>query len=117
MTEAEWLACNRPWQLMSFLGQRISGRHRRLLLAACLRQSWDLLTDPRSRAAVEVTERFADGEATEDERMEARLAAYRAQLPSGGVQDSPARAAFLATHRGPGGAPSALFGGRWARAH
>lgn len=44
----------------------------------CVRQVWDKLTDPRSRAAVEVAERYARGEATGDELVAAQGAAVDA---------------------------------------
>ena len=47
-----------------------------------LRMVWELLTDPRSRAAVEVAERFCDGKATEDEMSVAYADAYAAAVAS-----------------------------------
>src|SRR5205807_1925791 len=63
MTEAEWLACTDPRQMLKFLrgGGTASDRQFRLFAAACYRRVWRLLADPRSRHAVEVLERLADG--------------------------------------------------------
>jgi len=74
MTEAEWLACGNPSLMLEFLrirtgraklGRLLSKleveRKLRLFLVGCCRHIWTLLTDPRSRRAVEVAEQYADG--------------------------------------------------------
>jgi hypothetical protein len=62
VTEAEWLAANQPWPMLEFLYARggTSERKSRLFAAACCRRIWHLLTDRRSREAVEVAELYAD---------------------------------------------------------
>jgi hypothetical protein len=76
LTEAEWLKSNDPTALLEFLlEQGLSERKARLLACACCRRVWPLLPDPRSRTAVEVGERFADGLASAVELARARNAA------------------------------------------
>jgi hypothetical protein len=67
MTEAEWAACAEPKTMLSFLRGAVSARRLRLFACACCRRAWRLLADERSRKAVEVAERYADGSANEEE--------------------------------------------------
>jgi hypothetical protein len=66
MTEAEWLTCTDPQQMLEFLRGRLSDRKLRLFACAYYRRIWHLLTEP-ARLAVDTSERFADGQASADE--------------------------------------------------
>jgi hypothetical protein len=80
MTEAEWRACETPGVMWEYLRTReITGdRKPRLFMVACARRIWHLVVDPRSREAISIAERFADGLATEEERMNSERAARHA---------------------------------------
>ncbi|MBY0522804.1 MAG: hypothetical protein K2R98_05380 [Gemmataceae bacterium] len=85
MTEAEWLTCDDPTPMLEVVRSNPRQRRPRLFCCACIRHTplgdgrkvWDLLTDPRSRRAVELAELYADDLATEDEMDAARHLAHR----------------------------------------
>ena len=93
-----WKNCRRAdWMLwlLDELGHE-DPKNYHLIACACVRETpladgrrvWDLLTDPRSRNAVEVAERFAVGEATEEDRAAARAAAWDAAWDAAGDAQS-----------------------------
>jgi hypothetical protein len=75
MTEQKWLQAADTRPLLEYLRGRASQRKLRLFAVACCRRVERLLGDKRPRRAVEVAERYADGEATTKERANAREAA------------------------------------------
>lgn len=91
MTEADWLACPDPEPMLAFargeppprcvgvwwFGGGL-GRKLRLFATACGRRCWPLLRDDRSRAALEVVERFADGNALPGELTRVWIVASQA---------------------------------------
>jgi hypothetical protein len=79
MTEAEWLACTDPGPMLLQLEGRITDRKLRLYGCGCVRRVWHLLAKERSCRAVEVSERFTDGLASEEERAAAEEAAREAE--------------------------------------
>jgi hypothetical protein len=67
MTEAEWLACDEPWQMVRWIKRVISPRQFRLYVCGSCRASWDELTPAAIQSVVAVLERGADGLAGEEE--------------------------------------------------
>ncbi len=76
MNEDEWRYCLEPTKMLDLLKERISSRKFRLIACACVRWMEPLLFDPRSRRAIEVALRHADGQASDEEMLEAELAAF-----------------------------------------
>jgi hypothetical protein len=74
MTEAEWLACDDPTQMLNHLRYDgvyladASDRKLRLFACACCRRVWGWIPNPDALAAVEVSERFEDRQETAEER-------------------------------------------------
>lgn len=60
----------------------VDDRTLRLFACRCVREVWHLLTDERSRNAVEVAERYANGQATDEELRVAKAAASNVEFTS-----------------------------------
>jgi hypothetical protein len=86
-----WDKCHIPeWMLWLHANDiiKIDDRTLRLFACRCIRETpigdgrtvWDLLTDERSRNALEVAEKYANGEVTDEELSAARAAARAAAM-------------------------------------
>lgn len=69
MTEAEWLTCTDPMPMLTFLKDRADKRRCLLFACACERRLWGHPDCEREK--VEVTESYADGQATAAEVLAA----------------------------------------------
>jgi hypothetical protein len=77
MTEAKWLAWDRPRPMLRLVGKKANARKLRLFACACARRVWGRISQKVGRRAVEVAEQFADGLATAEELSAARSALSR----------------------------------------
>jgi hypothetical protein len=60
MTEADWLLCDYPQEMLESLRGRAPGRKVRLFGVACCRLIENLFTNPDARKVIELAEAFAD---------------------------------------------------------
>jgi hypothetical protein len=86
MTEMEWVACGNPDTMLFFLRDVGAERKLRLFATACCRRIWEWMTDERSRSAIEVAERHADGKASDEEWQAVSASAYQARYDSSAKQ-------------------------------
>jgi len=78
MLEAEWSRAVNPQKMIAVLNGKGSERLWRLFVVACTRRVEHLMRYHASRKALEVAERFADGNASREELNVARVHAEEA---------------------------------------
>src|SRR5262249_46821864 len=77
MNEKKWLSSKSPGPMLGWLKETdFSQRKLRLWVVACCRLHWHRFKDPRSRDAIDVAERFAEGTANWSEFDEANEEAH-----------------------------------------
>jgi hypothetical protein len=95
MKEKDWLVCTDPEKMLKQLAKlkrKLSARKQRLYCVACCRRLWPYLEEV-SRRAVEIAERYADGQATLDDLEQAHDAGLRANRNRFGMRGLMAHAA------------------------
>jgi hypothetical protein len=111
MTEAQWLSCADPERMRKFVRPRLSDRKLRLLACAWCR-ACDLLDDAAC-TAVEESERYADGLATDEELRAARAVVQPRLKPVVG-EEPVSRAVYEAAGKVTKTVSAAFW---WLRAH
>jgi hypothetical protein len=76
MTEQDWLESTDPKPMLEFITRKVIDRKVQLFSVACFEKLWPLLTDVRSRRAVEAVSMYAEGRLTEEELVQARNEAF-----------------------------------------
>ena len=84
MTEEEWLSSTDPAEMLTSLTGKATGRKLRLLACAACRENISVTEHPIRDEILAVAERFADGEASEQERLAAFTATIQNDLLVGG---------------------------------
>ncbi len=98
MTESEWLNGKDPRKMLEFLSGWASVRKLRLFAVACCRLVWYEFTSALSRRAVEVAERFADGQADRREALVAKSAAWKIAMQHEHARQASGRRPELTEH-------------------
>src|SRR5947209_5694308 len=107
-TEQQWLECDDVDELIGYTEAISTERQRRLFACACCRRIWHLMTDERSRKAVEAAELYADGKIDADILHAAHNAAKEAWVERNQQNDDhPAAAAFFCSISKPSLLPAA----------
>lgn len=96
MTEEEWLICEDPEPMLVHLEGKVTDRQLRTFGVACVRRVFLLLRYERGRAAVELAERFARGEASDAELATAFASLTNIPVQSGGFINVPSPRWFIA---------------------
>ena len=94
--ETVWNTCERgDWMIWLLVNSEneVTDRELRLIAVKCARQVQHLMKDERSINALDVAERFANGEATQEELTAARDAAWDAAWAAAGAARDAAWAA------------------------
>ncbi len=106
MTEQQWLSTDNVHEMISFLERNnlLTNRKARLFAVACASMVRHLMNDERSRRAIDVAERFAEGTATREELRDAWRAADR--VAWGALRDVAGYAAWST-------AESSAWGAAW----
>jgi hypothetical protein len=79
-TESDWVEETYPPRMIRFLSERVTDRKGKLLEAACFRRIWHLLKTERGRKAVDVLERYVEGEVTAEQLAAAKEEAWQSNI-------------------------------------